>query len=241
MLKRVTSKIHKCVSDVFLALPGLPTIFFTFSLEGWHSVTPSHSMEYWQSSWFSFPKAGTDGIYDIKRKHLPISKAIQVSTWVWIMARLKHAPTRTVTTSVSTVHTLMIFIPCSKACKTCTAILVSASSWLHIDIWPFISPVHGYYRSIWCDVNALVWWANKLSNSWHEKWKQFLFVLWISQEIHPVGRKLGKTWHLSAYTLPPLVTSKLFQTIRNISVPHDVQPCGNTQLLGLKERRHNLH
>ena len=39
------------------------------------------------------------------------------------MAKLKCAPTRIVITSVSTVRTLMIFIPCSKACKMCTAIL----------------------------------------------------------------------------------------------------------------------
>ena len=41
-------------------------IFYLFSLEGWHSVTPYESMEYWQSSWFSFPKAGTNGIYATK-------------------------------------------------------------------------------------------------------------------------------------------------------------------------------
>lgn len=33
----------------------------------------------------------------------------------------------------------------------------------------------------------LWWWANKLNNSWREKGKQFLFVLWITQKIHPVG------------------------------------------------------
>lgn len=36
---------------------------------------------------------------------------------------------------------------------------------------------------LWC-------WANKLNNSWREKGKQFLFVLWITQKIHPVGINL---------------------------------------------------
>lgn len=36
-------------------------LIFPFSFESRHSVTPSH-MEYWKSSWFSFPKARIDGI-----------------------------------------------------------------------------------------------------------------------------------------------------------------------------------
>ena len=80
---------------------------------------------------------------------------------------------------------------------------------------------------MWCECSCVVG-----KQTQREKWKQFFFVLWIMQEIHPVCRELGKTWHLSVYTLPPLVTSKLFQTTRNVSIPHNVQPFGHAQLLG---------
>ena len=138
-----------------------------------------------------------------------------------------------VVTSVSTIGSWIVFQACSSAHETNHCV-----GFITIVVWHRLMDTDGYHRFTWCYVPSFSWWANEFCNIGSQKSKQLLFVLWVTEDVHPIARQLGLARNLSAHPFPYLFPDIFFQTVRNVRVPHNVQPCHILQLLLLVRDKH---
>ena len=136
----VISKIKERICNLTIRLSSFPSGFLSPAHEVRGGVTTSKGMQQGHSSRCIRTKRCTDGINTVSWRCFPIAKLIQTFAEGCKDNNSLKSPIIITTYNVC-VHCFGVrtwLCPLLKACRTCTAILVSASSWLHLCTDPLL-------------------------------------------------------------------------------------------------------